>query len=151
MAPVALRRPLGDRPHLAQPGLDARDVVAHRVVQAGDHGQGDQQGERPVEQRPAQDHLDAEGPVPQHPEHHDRWDECVGHGHRPLVVEIRAAAQAGLIVVAHERELENRGWRGSGYVIIDPVSGGSMSGRLGGGASAVIFTRSRWAGTVPAS
>jgi RHS repeat-associated protein len=63
--------------------------------------------------------------------------------------EIRAAAQAGMIVVAHERELENRGWRGAGYVIIDPVGGGSiqrLEGGLAGGinmgclAQAVLLT-----------
>ncbi len=50
--------------------------------------------------------------------------------------EIANAAAAGMIIIAHKSEIQNRGWSGSGYVILDPNSGAALhrvEGGLAGG------------------
>ncbi|MCB1574129.1 MAG: hypothetical protein KDI80_09130, partial [Xanthomonadales bacterium] len=51
--------------------------------------------------------------------------------------EIRQSVNAGLIVVAHEREVSYGRWRGAGYVIYDPQTGNSLQ-RIEGGLSGGI-------------
>ena len=50
--------------------------------------------------------------------------------------EIRQSVQAGMIVIAHEKEVHYKGWSGSGYVVFDPQTGSSLQrveGGLAGG------------------
>jgi RHS repeat-associated protein len=51
--------------------------------------------------------------------------------------EIRNAANAGLLIIAPKNEIRNRGWSGSGYVIIDRNSGSALH-RVEGGLSGGI-------------
>lgn len=51
--------------------------------------------------------------------------------------EIRQAAQQGLIIIAHEREISQSGWSGSGYVIYNPFTNGSLQRVEGGFAGGI--------------
>lgn len=51
--------------------------------------------------------------------------------------EIRQAAANGLIIIAHEREISQSGWSGSGYVIYNPFTNGSLQRVEGGFAGGI--------------
>lgn len=51
--------------------------------------------------------------------------------------EIRQAVNHGQIAVAHEREISRRGWSGAGYVLFDPINGGSLQRVEGGFAGGI--------------
>ncbi|MCB1609276.1 MAG: hypothetical protein KDI71_20120, partial [Xanthomonadales bacterium] len=53
--------------------------------------------------------------------------------------EIRSAVAGGLIVVAHEREVQYRNWSGAGYVIYSPTTGASLQRIEGGFAGGLEF------------
>jgi RHS repeat-associated protein len=53
--------------------------------------------------------------------------------------EIRQAASSGLIVVAPEQEVAVRGWRGSGYMIMDAETGNSLQRVDGGFAGGICI------------
>ncbi len=53
--------------------------------------------------------------------------------------EIANAARAGLVVIAHQREIQHRGWSGSGYVLIDLSSGSALQRVEGGFAGGLII------------
>lgn len=51
--------------------------------------------------------------------------------------EIARSVNAGLVVVAHERELRQGDWSGSGYVVFDPSTGSSLQRVEGGYAGGI--------------
>ena len=51
--------------------------------------------------------------------------------------EIRRSVNAGLVVVAHEREVRQGSWSGSGYVVYDPSTGSSLQRVEGGYAGGI--------------
>ncbi|ELA09181.1 transglutaminase domain protein [Moraxella macacae 0408225] len=51
--------------------------------------------------------------------------------------DIRNAVNAGRIVTAHERNISVKGWHGTGYIILDPITG-TGAYLIGGGVDGGI-------------